>query len=179
MYVQLHLHVCAMNLTCLIGSFHQFLYVVQLAERLERGQVVDVQAEYLVADLAENRVVELEEVHLHPTVCCPLSLVCCPQLLVVDSSLELLQDDICPRNNGSGHARELRYMNAKAMFRPASFELAKEDNLPVDFLHAHIKVFDAREGAFHLVQLMIVCGKESAGMASVILVYVLDDGPCN
>ena len=96
---------------------------------------------------------------------------------MVDGSFKLLQDDIRPGNNGSGHAGKLRHMYAEAVFRPAAFELSEEDDLPINLLHAHIEVLDAGEALLHLVQLMVVRGKERAGMAAVAFVDVLDDSP--
>ena len=112
------------RLPCSVVAFDEFLYVVQLAECLEGREVVDVQTEYFVAYLAENRVVELEEVELHPTVCCPLPLVRCTQLLMVDGSFEFLQDDVCPCHDGSWHACKFRHVYAETVFRTATGQFA-------------------------------------------------------
>ena len=46
-------------------SFDYPLDVIQLVQRFERCQVVHIQVQYLVAYLAQHRVVELEETELH------------------------------------------------------------------------------------------------------------------
>ena len=40
---------------------YNFSYLIQLHQRLHRREVVDVDTEYLLANLSERRIVELEE----------------------------------------------------------------------------------------------------------------------
>ena len=45
-------------------AFDDSLYIVEFVESFERGEGIDVEVEYLVADLAQDRVVELEDAEL-------------------------------------------------------------------------------------------------------------------
>ena len=45
-------------------TFDDSLYIVEFVESFERGEGIDVEVEYLVADLAQDRVVELEDAEL-------------------------------------------------------------------------------------------------------------------
>lgn len=56
---------------CFLFPLDNLLDVVELVEGFEGGEVVDINAQYLITYLAEDGVVELEEVHLEAlTVLC-------------------------------------------------------------------------------------------------------------
>ena len=159
------------------APFYQFLYIIQFAQRLERREVVDVETKYLVAYLTKYRVVELEEVQLNATVCILACLYLPSQVFVVYRTFQFLENNICSCHNSPRHTSQLGNMDTETMFRTASFQFTQEDDLTIDLLDADVEILDAREGPFHLVQLVIVCGKERAGMSAIVLMDVFDNGP--
>ena len=68
-------------------------------------------------------------------------------------------------------------MDTKRVLTPTPFQLPKEDDLAVHLLHADVVVLDALEVLLHLVQLVVVGGKERTGLASAVLMQVFHDGP--
>ena len=63
------------------------------------------------------------------------------------------------------------------MFTPSSFQLAQEDDFAISLLHADIVVLDACEVLLHLVELVIVGGKERASLCLGMFVEIFYDGP--
>src|SRR5690554_5530180 len=63
------------------------------------------------------------------------------------------------------------------MFAASGHQFPKEDHLVIDLLHRHVVVFDPFERLRHLVQLMVMCGKEGFGTCRRVFVYILHDGP--
>ena len=55
-------------------------------------------------------------------------------------------------------------MNTERVFRTAARQFAEKNNAVIHFAHRDIVVLDAREAFFHVVQLVIVGGKEGAGV---------------
>ena len=92
-------------------------------------------------------------------------------------SLQLLQNDIGTLDNRLGHTRYLCYMDTKGMLAPTLFQLAQEDDLTFDLLDRDVVVLDTREVLLHLVQLVIVRGKERTGPSLGLLVQIFYDGP--
>ena len=71
-------------------------------------------------------------------------------------------------------------MNTERMFRTSTFQFAKKEHLAIVFTHTDVIVGNAREGLLHLVELMIVSGKQHLGMTGRdILVDVFDNSPGN
>ena len=54
-------------------------------------------------------------------------------------------------------------MDTEGVLRAALLQLSEEDDLALHLLHADVVVFYAREVLLHLVQLVVVGGKERAG----------------
>ena len=129
--------------------------------------------------MREHRVVELEEAELHALAVVAYVLDgggigvahACPV------GFELLEDNLGAAHDALGHAGYLCHMDTEGVLAATGHELAQEDNLVADLLDAHIVVAYGGELALHLVELMIVGGKERAGASLGILVEVLDDGP--
>ena len=48
----------------LLLPFNYFLYLIELVQRFKWSKIIDINIYYLVTNLAENRVVELEETQL-------------------------------------------------------------------------------------------------------------------
>ena len=90
--------------------------------------------------------------------------------------LELLEHLAGPLDNAGRHAGNLGHMDAEAVGAAALDELAHKHDLAVDFLHGHVVVLDAAKRLGHLVELVVVGGKEGLGVARV-LVNVLHNGP--
>ena len=135
--------------------------------------------ENLVADLAEHRVVELEERHLIATALrAHIAEVFCRHLLVAVVGFELRQHLIGTVNDAAGHTCEFRHMNTETVLAAALFEFAHKHHLAIDFLHAHIVVANAAERFFHLVQLVVVGGEKRFGMGAT-LVNVFHNAPGN
>ena len=70
-------------------------------------------------------------------------------------------------------------MNTEGVLRAAPLQLAHKNHLAVNLLHRHVVVLDALEVLLHLVQLVVVGGKERTGLRLGVLVQILHDGPCN
>ena len=68
-------------------------------------------------------------------------------------------------------------MDAEGVLRAAALQLAQEDDLAVDFADADVEVLDARVGRLHLVQFVVVGGKEGTGLGSLVFMDILYDGP--
>ena len=70
-------------------------------------------------------------------------------------------------------------MDTEGVLTAATFQLAKEDDFIIDFLHGYVVVLDAFEGFLHLVQLMVVGGKQGARLCPGMLVDMLYNSPGN
>ena len=68
-------------------------------------------------------------------------------------------------------------MNTEGVFRTAARQFAEKDNAVIYFAHRDIVVLDAWETLFHVIQLVIVGGKESAGVHFRPFVKMFDDAP--
>ena len=63
-------------------------------------------------------------------------------------------------DNGSGHARQVRHMNAETLVGAAALNFAQEDNILAVFLHADAVVDDTAQPAFQFAQFMVVRRKQ-------------------
>ena len=63
------------------------------------------------------------------------------------------------------------------MLAATRLQLAQEDNLAIHLLHTHVEVLDAREILLHLVQLVIMSGKEGASLRLLVLMKIFHDSP--
>ena len=70
-------------------------------------------------------------------------------------------------------------MDTERMLRTTPLQTTEEDDLVVDFLHAHIVVLDTREILLHLIEFMIMGGKKGAGTGLDMLVQVFHNSPGN
>ena len=68
-------------------------------------------------------------------------------------------------------------MNTERVFRPAARQFAEKNNAVIYFAHRDIVVLDARETLFHVVQLVIVGGKEGASVHFRPFVKMLHNAP--
>ena len=127
--------------------------------------------------MSEHRVVELEKAELHAFAALADLDGGLGDAVVAVAVLQLLKDDLGALDDAGRHAGELGHVDTEGVGTATGHELAKEDDLLVDFFHRHVVVVDAREGFFHLVELVIVRGEEGARMAFGVFVEKLDDGP--
>ena len=156
-----------------------FLDFIQLVESLNRGQVVDIQILDFVPDLTQNGIVQLEETQLIGTVRLDDTPFCWGDALLPVLPFQLFQDLIGPFHNRARHARHFGDMNTKAVFTTTGHQFTQENHLVVHLFDRYIVVLDEFEGAFNLVELMIVGGKERFGPTVGMLVDILDNGPGN
>ena len=70
-------------------------------------------------------------------------------------------------------------MDTEGVFASSTFQLTEENHFIVHFLHRHIVVLDTLEGFLHLVQFMIMGGKQGACFRFRMFVDILYDGPGN
>ena len=68
-------------------------------------------------------------------------------------------------------------MNTEGMLTATRLQLAQEDNLAIHLLHTHVEVLDAREILLHLVQLVIMSGKERTSLRLLVLMKIFHDSP--
>ena len=101
-----------------------------------------------------------------------------PQSLMVHRLLQLMQDLIGACHDARRHSCQPGHMDTKAVSTSTWLQFAQEDDLPVHLAHTHIEILDTREASLHLVQLMIMGGKECTRMTIPILMDILHDGPC-
>ena len=83
-------------------SVEYLLDIIELVERIHRGEVVDVEVQYLVSNLRQHRVVELKERQLHSLGARSVEsghvgLARSTHLRVV--GFELMEDGLCPRHD--------------------------------------------------------------------------------
>ena len=94
-----------------------FLDFIQFIQSLNRGQIVDIQMNDLIPDLAQYWVIELEETQLHPFPTLSNSL--CRRLTHASHlrivRLQLLEDHLGSLDNAPWHACDLSNVNTKGM----------------------------------------------------------------
>ena len=125
-----------------------------------------------------SRCGELEERHLHSVGrrhILHIRFSRRPHLSVV--RLQLLQDRRSPADDGVRHTCYLGHMDTKGVLAASTLQFAEEDHLAIHLLDTHIVVFDAVEAFLHLVELMVVGGKERASLGTLVLVEIFHDGP--
>ena len=150
---------------------------MQLVQGLHGREVVDVDGENLVAYLLQHRVVELENGELVTAAGgSHRAQVLGHRLAVAVVGFELLQHLIGPVDDGMGHSGNFRHMDAEGVLAAALHQLAHEHHLAVNLLDTDVVVDDAFERALHLIELVVMRGKECLGPGTV-LVDVLHDGP--
>ena len=91
--------------------------------------------------------------------------------------LQHLQDFIGTLHDALRHTRQLRHMDTKGMFASSTFQLSHENHLAVNLLDRHVVVLDAFMGLLHLVQFVVMGGKERSGMGFRMIMDILHDGP--
>ena len=137
--------------------------------------------ENFVAHGFEHRVVELEERELRAAASVVGVIVFRRRrkhLSVVGIvRLELVENGFGALHNTVGHTGQTRHMDTERMFRTAARQFAEKDNAVIYFAHRDIVVLDAREAFFHVVQLVIVGGKEGAGVHFRPFVKMLHNAP--
>ena len=68
-------------------------------------------------------------------------------------------------------------MDTKGVLAASTLQFAEENHLAIHLLDTHIVVFDAVEAFLHLVELMVVGGKERASLGTLVLVEIFHDSP--
>ena len=91
--------------------------------------------------------------------------------------LQLLQNIVGTVHYAARHSGNLCHMNTEGVLAATRFQLAQEDNLAIHLLHTHVEVLDAREILLHLVQLVIMSGKEGASLRLLVLMQIFHDSP--
>ena len=153
-------------------SGEDFLNVVELVEGFDGGEVVHVDAQELIADLFEYRVVKLEEAKLDvlfPFRRCELfhSWVFAVARIV---SFQIRQDLFGAFHDVSRHSRDASHVDTERVFRTTAHQFAQKNDSIVHFLHTDIPILYAGEKFLHLVELMIVRGEERASVAARVFV---------
>ncbi len=80
-------------------------------------------------------------------------------------------------DDGAGHSGQARHVDAEAVLGAARGELAQEYDAAVGLGDRYVHVDDAVVCGGHLVELVVVGGKEGLGAQVAVVVDVLDDGP--
>ena len=124
-------------------SPHYLLYLIELVEGLERCEVVDIDAEYLVAHLAEYGVVELEDAHLHAFTAVGNEFGRLAYALGGSIALHLLKYLLGTAHDALGHTGHVGYMDTEGVIGASGLELAHEDDLLIDLAHGDVEVLDA------------------------------------
>ena len=70
-------------------------------------------------------------------------------------------------------------MNTERMFAAATFQFAQKNHFIIYLLHRYIVILDALERFLHLVQLMIMSGKQRTCLGFRMLVNMLHNSPSN
>ena len=68
-------------------------------------------------------------------------------------------------------------MDTEAVLRAAPFEPAQEYHLAIHVLHTHVVVLHTGKELLHLVEFVVVSGKERSRLSVLMLVQILHDGP--
>ncbi len=88
-----------------------------------------------------------------------IGLLVIPLLAVV--CFKLFQNVIGTFHDAFGHTRHFGYMNTEGVFAATAFQFAQENDFIIYLLHRNVIVLDALEAFLHLVQLMVVRGKQA------------------
>lgn len=169
-----------MCLTCLwlFSDSRYFLDFVQFIQRFERCQAIDVESGDFVTDLKQHGVFQLEEAQLDTF---PLVPDVCHIFLDVSVGvavvLELFQDFGRAFDDGFGQSCHLSYLDTERVVRAAFYQFAEEYYFVAYFFDRYVEVLDFGERAFHLVQLVVVGGKQCFCSVLGILVQEFDDSP--
>ena len=70
-------------------------------------------------------------------------------------------------------------MDTKRVLTPTLFQFAQEDDLAFHLFDGDVVVLDALEVLLHLVQFMVVSGKERTSLSLGMFVQILYDSPGN
>ena len=68
-------------------------------------------------------------------------------------------------------------MNTEGVFAATALQFAQEDDFVIYLLHRNVVVLNTLEAFLHLVQLMVVRGKQGACLRLWMLVYMLHNRP--
>ena len=135
--------------------------------------------QYLVPDLAQHWVVQLEEAELHAVV--RLHDLLCPTAvfhhILAVGRFQFLQYGIRPRHDALRHAGQLGHVDTEGVLASAPFQLTQEDDFLVHFAHRHVIVLHAGIQLLHLVQLMVMRGEERPCPPFFIFMDVFHDSP--
>ena len=99
------------------------------------------------------------------------------QTLVVHGLLQLVQHLVGAFHDARRHSRQPCHVDAEAVGTASRLQAAQEDDLAIHLPHAYVEVLDACELGFHLVQFVVVCGEERAGVPHAVLMDILHNGP--
>ena len=140
--------------------------IVEFVEGGHGGEVVDVDVEDLIAELSENRVIELEERELYPLCTVGDSREVLGHLVVTVAVhfFKMCENLIGTFHNRLRHTGELRNMDTETVFASTAREFAEKYNLTVDFTHGYIEIHHAAETLLHLVKLVVMSGKQCLRM---------------
>ena len=158
---------------------YYFLYFVELVEGFYGGEVVDVETYDLVSYLTKDGVVQLEEAELHSLAALGYGcrrLACTAHSGIV--GFEFLEYDVGTTDDALGHTRYLSHMNTEGVLRTAPHQFAKEDDLAIHLFHTDVVVLDATEVLLHLIEFVIMSGKESACLCPWALMQIFHYCPC-
>ena len=97
--------------------------------------------------------------------------------LLAVGALQSFEDLVRPVDNAFRHTRHLGHMDTETVLATAGNQLTKEDHFIAHLLDRDVVILDALEGAFHLVQLMIMSSEKGLGTGPWMLVDVFDNGP--
>ena len=157
-----------------------FFDLVELVQRFERRERVDVESLDFVADLLEYRIVQLEHRQLHAAVDMRNGLsrfLGTVAHLASVGGFHLFENLVGPAGDLHGHAGHFGYMDTERVFRPSEHELAQEDDLAVDLPDRHVVVLDPFVKLLHFVELVVVRGEERFGAGRRVAVDVFDHRP--
>ena len=77
------------------------------------------------------------------------------------------------------HARHLGHVNTETVIATTLHQFAHEEYFVADFFDRHIEIMDAFKTVSHVIQFMVMRGKERLGTRDGIGGQILRDGPGN
>ena len=135
------------------------LDVIEFVEGLDGGKVVDIDGKDLVAYLAQDGIIKLEDGQLIARAAAGnIAQVLGQGVVVAVVGFQLLEHFIGSLDDGRRHTGQLSDMDTEAVLATSLDQLAHKHHLSVNLLDADVVVHDALEGFLHLVQLVVVGG---------------------
>ena len=161
-------------------------YVEQTFQKYADGATMTDLRDWLKAHNIKNsmggtqyRIIQLEEAELHSA---PAGRYLSRRLgnaLLAVVRFQLMQNIIGTLHDAFRHTCHLCHMNTERMFAAATFQFAQKNLFIIYLLHRYIVILDALERFLHLVQLMIMSGKQRTCLGFRMLVNMLHNSPSN